>query len=123
MSTAALHAELTARGVENPTVFTLADTLTRASRLGHALHADQQSESQKHNGHRFVCSRCGGLIAWMPGFRLVHRGSAAMSSCADLIRGLVADGAATSEQVAWLATQPIILPAPLGAVTTEDRSA
>lgn len=103
MTAAALHAELTARGVADAAVFTLADTLTRASRLGHVLHADQPPEGEARYGHRFVCSRCGGLIAWMPGFRLVHRGSAAMSSCADLIRGLAAEGAATPEQIAWLA--------------------
>jgi hypothetical protein len=107
MSTAGLHAALTAEGMsqaDQPAVFALADTLTRASRLGHILQAEHHTENQP-TGHEFRCSRCRGLIAWMPGVRALHRGTAAMAPCVAIIRALVAEDAATADQREWLAQQ------------------
>lgn len=88
MTTAGLHAELAARGVGDEAVHTLADTLVRASKLGHDLRADWRPGGEPHSGHRFDCKRCGAVIAWMPGTRKVHRGTAAMAPCAFLARQL-----------------------------------
>lgn len=100
MTTADLHKVLA--GYE-PYVIDLADALTAASRLGHILKAEERPQDDLWHGLLVTCSRCGAVAAWMPGQRLAHRGSAAVWTCAELIRQWIEVGIASPDQRGWLA--------------------